>query len=143
MSHPSLNVNIMPIQRPRMVDPIWHSVDLARNEDADLAILEQENKERFKKFKTNYSDIPPIGRSSQEPMDDDEDEDDDDDDNDDNDDNDSDSHEDEEDAEMDLNFSAGNVPANVGQGSSGEASGINSPRNSNRVPQEDIEDMNP
>ena len=108
-----------PAVLPRSVDPLWHRVDEARDENAELTRLEREQEIRKKSIAKSYSDIPPIGKTSQEPLeDDDEDEDDDNDDQDD--DNDSDSHEEEEeDVEMDMNFQSGDSPATGGAAGGG------------------------
>ena len=93
---------LFPSLLPRPVDPLWHRVDEPKDEDAELARLEKEHETWIKNI-AEKSYQAPIGKTSQEALEDDEmDEDDDDNDNDDNDD--SDSNGDDDDVEMDMNF---------------------------------------
>lgn len=46
---------------PRSVDPLWHRVDEARDENAELVRLEREQELKRKAIAKSYSDVPPIG----------------------------------------------------------------------------------
>ena len=93
---------LFPSLLPRAVDPLWHRVDEPKDEDAELTRLEKEHENAIKNISEKVYQ-PPIGKTSQDTLEEGEmDEDDDDNDNDDNDD--SDSHEDDDDVEMDMNF---------------------------------------
>ena len=41
---------LFPSLLPRQADPLWHRVDLPRDEDAELTKMEKENEERMKGF---------------------------------------------------------------------------------------------
>ena len=41
---------MFPSLLPRQADPLWHRVDLPRDEDAELTKMEKENEERMKGF---------------------------------------------------------------------------------------------
>ena len=93
-SHP-----LFPSLLPRPVDALWHRVDEPKDEDAELSRLEKEHENSIKNI-AEKTYPPPIGKTSQDALEEGEmDEDDDDNDNDD-----SDSHEDDDDVEMDMNF---------------------------------------
>ena len=102
---------LFPSLLPRQVDPLWHRVDVPKDEDAELAKLEKDYETWMKSY-TKRSLQPPIGTQNQEALDDEEigEEDDDDDDRDNEDD--SDSRVDEDDVEMDMNFGQ-DSPVNV------------------------------
>ena len=90
---------LFPSLLPRAVDPLWHRVDEPKDEDAELTRLEKEHENGIKNISEKVYQ-PPIGKTSQDTLEEGEmDEDDDDNDNDD-----SDSHEDDDDVEMDMNF---------------------------------------
>ena len=101
---------LFPSLMPRQVDPLWHEVDVPKDEDAELTKLEKDH-EAYMKSYTKRSLQPPIGTQSQEALDDDEMEEEDDDDDHDNEE-DSDSRVDEDDVEMDMNFGQ-ESPVNV------------------------------
>merc|ERR1719493_119937 len=76
---------LLPSLLPRLVDPLWHKVDQPRDENLELTRLEREQEQRLKAITKSYMDVPPIGKTNQETIDDDDDDDDEDDqDNDDN-----------------------------------------------------------
>ena len=64
MSNLSGNRPGFPSLTPRLVDPLWHQVDRARNEDAELTRMEQEHEARLKEIARSYIDIPPIGKKN-------------------------------------------------------------------------------
>ena len=41
---------LFPSLLPRQADPLWHRVDLPRDEDAELTKMEKENEDRMKGF---------------------------------------------------------------------------------------------
>ena len=41
---------MFPSLLPRQADPLWHRVDLPRDEDAELTKMEKENEDRMKGF---------------------------------------------------------------------------------------------
>ena len=102
---------LFPSLLPTPVDPLWHKVDVPKDEDAELARLEKEYEQTMKNL-TKKSHQPPIGTANQEPQDDEDMEDEDEDDNDNDDNEDSDSREEDDDVEMDMNFGQ-ESPVNV------------------------------
>jgi len=106
---------LFPSLLPRQVDPLWHEVDVAKDEDAELAKLEKDHETWMKSFTSKRSQgQPPIGTQSQEALDEEEMEEEEDDDDDHDNEEDSDSRVDEDDVEMDMNFGAGQEsPVNV------------------------------
>ena len=52
---------LFPSLTPRLVDPLWHRVDAAKNEDAELEKLEKEQMNNVKAVKEKDYHLTPIG----------------------------------------------------------------------------------
>jgi hypothetical protein len=52
---------LFPSLTPRLVDPLWHRVDVAKNEDAELEKLEKEQEAFVKAVKEKDYHLTPIG----------------------------------------------------------------------------------
>lgn len=96
-------MDLFPIElrlAPRLVDPLWLSVDRACDEEAEIAAMEQELQAKLDAIASKDSELVPLGKNNSDHLDEMEDEDEEED----NDDEDSDSRgeeEEEEDIEMD------------------------------------------
>ena len=53
---------LFPSLVPRLVDPLWHKVDVAKNEDAELEKLEKEQENIIKNVKEKDYHLTPIGK---------------------------------------------------------------------------------
>ncbi len=53
---------LFPSLVPRLVDPLWHKVDVAKNEDAELEKLEKEQENLIKNVKEKDYHLTPIGK---------------------------------------------------------------------------------
>ena len=95
---------LFPSLLPRQADPLWHEVDIPKDEDAELSKAEKEFELWMKSYtkRVNQLQQPPIGTQSQEAEEEEMEEEEDDDDHDNEED--SDSRVDEDDVEMDINF---------------------------------------
>ena len=53
---------LFPSLTPRLVDPLWHKVDVAKNEDLELEKLEKEQENFVKSIKEKDYHLTPIGK---------------------------------------------------------------------------------
>ncbi|XP_059473891.1 anaphase-promoting complex subunit 15-like [Neocloeon triangulifer] len=95
-------MELFPIElslQPRLLDPLWFSVDRPCDEEAEIALMEQELQNSLDAIASKDNDSPVFGKNTSDPLEEMEDEDEEED----NDDEDSDSRgEDEEEEDLDL-----------------------------------------
>ncbi len=56
---------LFPLLLPRVVDPLWHLVDVPRDEDAEIQALEREQRARWMAVAKTFSDAVPVGKATQ------------------------------------------------------------------------------
>ncbi|CAH0388285.1 unnamed protein product [Bemisia tabaci] len=95
-------VPLFPTLSPRVVDPLWFSVDKPKNDESDLAQQEQQHQSWMNSIGSREAEFTPIGKTSDQPA---EEEDDEEEEEEDNDDDDSETHDDDEDElEMEVTY---------------------------------------
>ncbi|KAL1132024.1 hypothetical protein AAG570_011634 [Ranatra chinensis] len=78
-----MSIPLFPVFTPRIVDPLWFSVDQPCNDEAELVHLEMEHKTWLNKITQKDLEITPIGKTATEREEEEEEEDDEDETNDD------------------------------------------------------------